>query len=138
MTGVICAVLVVIAGFFAGAANAGEESVMAMRGNPPDGVTPRNMFTMVWPGGVGGTRAHSPARRAASGVEEPVGKTPESRSDGYLRWRDNCVRTPRLVAGRSLELDCAVGFGQAPRFVERPEEEPTGFFELLLKELAPD
>ena len=126
-------------GLFAGAGNAGEEAVMAMRGNPPDGIRPQNMLlNMVWTGGVGEVKAHAPTAKVAPRVEEPAGLGREARPEEYLRWRDNCVRTPLLVAGQSLELDCSVGFDLTPRFVRAGGDGSAGFFEVLAKELAAD
>lgn len=122
----------------AGAGNAGEEAIMAMRGNPPDGVKPQNMLTMVWTGGVGEVKAHAPAAKAAPRVEEPAGMGLAARPDEYLRWKDSCVRVPLQVAGRTLEVDFSTGFGLAPRFTEARGDGAAGFFEVLAKELATD
>lgn len=96
---------------FAGSGAIGGERVMAMQGNPPDGVTPVNGFsalTDIRQDGVGEEPAHTPVRGlAAPGVEEPVG------------WKDRCVRTPRLVAGQALPVECGGAFNLAPMFVDK-------------------
>ncbi|MDR1745129.1 MAG: hypothetical protein LBS30_05165 [Planctomycetota bacterium] len=128
MTGIAFIFITVVMGVFAGNAASGEEPVMAMRGNPPDGSRPVNALTGMRQGGVG-------EALTAPGVEEPqMGR--EARPEACLRWKDTCVRAPRLVAGQALEVESAAGFGLAPRFVERRGDGAARLFELLLKELT--
>ena len=129
-------------GMLAGGARAGEENIMAMRGSSPDGKLPLNRisFNAGRAGSVGETR-DLPAYRPAQGVGEPLGSntravTQKAEAGKYLQWKDRCVRRPRLVAGRSLELDCGGAYGLAPRFVEAPDADAPGFLELLVKELS--
>ena len=111
---------------------------MAMRGNPPDGIRPQIMFTMVWTGGVGVVKAHAPTAKVAPRVEEPGGQGLTARPVGSLRWKDSCVRTPLMVAGQSLVLDRSVDFGLTPRFVEARGDGAAGFFKVLAKDLPAD
>ena len=85
MIGLRFVFLAMFMGLFAGAGSAGEEAVMAMRGNPPDGIRPQNMFTMVWTGGVGEVKAHAPTAKVAPRAEEPGGQGLTARAEGYPR-----------------------------------------------------
>lgn len=134
----VMAVLAMVMGLLAGAAKAGDAEVMAMRGNPPDGTRPVNMVSRVIPGGVGEMGTHTPAIAAASRVEEPKGSVREC-PERFFPWRNNCSRTPGIVAGQRTDMAPPAGFGFTPRFVERPDEQARkGFFTALLKELASD
>ncbi len=134
MTGVAFAFITVVMGFFAGSAALGGEQVMAMRGNPPSGSAPVNVLVGIGTGGVGEESARAPAETlAAPGVEEPVGKGREARPESFLRWKDHCVRTPRLVAGQALPVESGAGFGLARKFVERRGGGTARFMELLFE-----
>lgn len=108
MLGKVCVPLAALA-VFLGTASAGEESLMAMRGNAPDGRTGLNQFR---PEG---------------------GRTDEK---NYVGWRDNCVQVPRLVAGQALVVDCPDGFGYAQPLGGPPESGESPSLDLFIKELT--
>lgn len=134
MIAILFIIITVVIELFAGNAAAGE-TVMPMRGNPPNGVVPVNFVTGLRPGGAGEETAHAPAEfLAAPEVEEPRGKDRKARPGSLLRWKDHCVRMPRLVAGQALPAACAGGFALAPLYTERREDGAEKLFALLLKE----
>lgn len=110
----------------AGTLRAGEESVMPMRGESPDGQRQINQFQFdrgaQWLGAVS-LDAPAPTEAAGGDME-------------YLGWKDSCVWTPRSVAGQVLKMEGSSGFGLTPRYVETPGMDASGFLETLAKELS--
>jgi hypothetical protein len=110
---------------------------MAMRGSPPDGIRPLNSIGGIGPGGVGEEGTLAPAFMAASRVEEPEGLV-RGRPAQFIRWRNNCVRTPGIAAEQPVAADNPADFGFTPRFVEKPGEGKEKFVITLWKALASD
>ena len=106
-----------------GCVNAGEENIMAMRGETPDGRAQVNQFQF---------------RAGWDDVVATPAEAAGKRTD-YLEWKDSCVRAPVLVAGQALELDAAGSFGLVRPYTQpqaQAEDAQDGFFDLLLQELS--
>lgn len=113
-------------GLLAGVSHAGEESILPMRGESPDGHVQVNQFQLqrgdTWLDDVLAAKASLP---------EPAEQSME-----YLGWKDNCVWVTRSVAGQVLKMESDGGFGMTPRYLETPEPTTDGFFDILARELS--
>ncbi len=114
MAGCFGAVLALAFGLLMGGANAGEE-LMTMRVSVPGGRAEVVLAT--------DTARTPPKGRDAAGPE-------------YIGWKNACLRTPLMVAGRSFELTPEDGYGAARPYA-RALEEKSGFWEYLFRELTP-
>lgn len=111
-----------------GVIHAGEESVLPMRGEAPDGQVQVNQFQF---------------QRGDAWLDEVLAAKPapaeqEDRNMEYLGWKDNCVWVSRSIAGQVLKMESDGGFGLTPRYLETPEPPTDSFFEVLARELPDD
>lgn len=138
MARVVLMVLGMVAGLFVGIADAGEEAIMAMRGNSPEGVVSRNLMRLPSVGDGAQPASPEPFERAmpktAPDAGDSLAAVPET--PAFMRWRESRDCAPTIVAGRMMKLEHSGGFGLTPRFVDRPETETTGFLGELFGELA--
>lgn len=102
---------------------AADDNIMPMRGEGPEGKVQVNQFQRgtEWGGGI----------LANSGTTEAAVKLVD-----YVGWHDDCVRTPRMVAGQVVDVDASGGFELAPPLIRRPEMEDGGFLDALAREFA--
>ncbi|MCD8349752.1 MAG: hypothetical protein LUC93_03980, partial [Planctomycetaceae bacterium] len=98
MLGKICLPLAMLAVFLA-PADAGEENLMAMRGNTPGARPGMNEFRPE-------RRADAARRDDARAVQNLTANGLSLANGGYVGWRDNRAHTPRLVAGQALDVHC--------------------------------
>lgn len=112
-----------------GGVNAGEENIMALRGETPDGRAQVNQFQF---------------RAGWDEAAPQVGSAPTEAAfpqSDFMEWKDSCVRMPVLVAGQALEVNAASSFGLVRPYTQpqgQAGEAGDGFFDLLLEELSFD
>lgn len=112
----IVAAACLAAGLLAGRAGAGEDDILALRGDAGDGRIRTNAFHASW-------------RREA---EAPAA----SGAGGYLEWKNNCVPLEPVVAGKTVDLRSPDGFGQVPPYLKTDEADGPGYTQLLADELS--
>ena len=100
-----------------------EESIMAMRGESPEGKVQVNQIQFHRGNELGGLGNSGKPEAAFSSAE-------------YVGWRDNCVRAPRMVAGQAVVVDAPGGFELAPPLMRKPEMEGDGFLDALAREFS--
>ncbi|MCD8138820.1 MAG: hypothetical protein LUE17_03415 [Planctomycetaceae bacterium] len=128
MLGKLCLPLAMLAVFLA-PADAGEENLMAMRGNTPGAQPGMNQFRPE-------RRADAARRDDARAVENLTANGLSLANGAYVGWRDNRAHTPRLVAGQALDVQCPGGYGWATPLPREPEVTLGAYIELFYKELA--
>lgn len=107
--------MVLFASLSVGAAQSGEDRILAMRGIAPDGALAVNRFKQ---------KKKSATRFDAT-------------SPAYLGWRDACTSGRVVLADRTVEWKGEKSFGMTPRFVDTNGPSQTGeFLDLLIKELT--
>lgn len=112
-------------GLFVGAAGAGEDDIMAMRGDAGDGKTRVNAFQANW--------RHAAQMRLASDGAAPL--TAAIQKESFLAWKNSCVLVPPVVAGKPVDLRQPGGYDQVAPYIRKPDTEGGGYLELLAEEL---